>query len=53
MFIIPLAVGVARVAAGVHHAIDIAGSIVISAIAVAIVWQVDRTLARRSQTPAA
>ncbi|GAC1370324.1 MAG: hypothetical protein NVSMB39_3090 [Candidatus Saccharimonadales bacterium] len=44
MLLVALAVGVSRVAAHVHHPLDIAGSFVISAIAVAIVWQAERLL---------
>jgi undecaprenyl-diphosphatase len=53
MLLIALAVGVSRVAANVHHPIDIAGSFVISAAAVAVIWQAERMLKKRSQAPAA
>ncbi len=52
MLIIALAVGVSRVAAHVHHPLDIAGSFIISAIAVAIVWWARRLLAKRSAAAA-
>ena len=58
LLLIALLVGVARVAAHIHHPIDIAGSFVIAALSVAFVqllafgWRRAHPASARSQTPA-
>lgn len=51
MLLIALAVGASRVAAHVHHLLDIAGSFVIAVVAVVIVWFVERQLKMSRSKP--
>ena len=46
MLLVALAVGASRVAALVHHPLDIAGSFVFAALGVAIAWWADRQLSK-------
>ncbi len=46
MLLVALAVGISRVAALVHHPLDIAGSFVFAALGVAIAWWAEKKLSK-------
>ena len=52
VLLVALAVGASRVAAGIHHPLDIAGSFVISAIAVGFVLAIEKRLPHTDSTVA-
>jgi len=52
LFALAILIGTARVIAGVHHGQDIAGGLVIAAVAVGLVWLIEKA-ARRLRTPKA
>jgi len=45
-YVIAVAVGLARVVAGVHHGVDVIGGLAIGTASVALVWQVQRVVVR-------
>ncbi len=50
LYALALAIGGARVIAGVHHGLDIAGALVIGTVGVALAWQLIHLVAARRAT---